>query len=185
MMTWEQIQEANKQIKTIDIKGKDYAVVNERIKAFRMIHPNGRIETEREYLIGDIGSRTVGFVCRVYDAEGNLLGNGHAEEHEASTFINKTSFIENCESSSVGRALAIGCALGVDTSIASAEEVQNAIANQEEPLITEGQMNVLLKMYQGENLDKLLQKNKLESLDKMTKSKASELISKLKEKRNA
>lgn len=183
MTTWEQIQEANKQIKSIDIKGKEYAVVNERIKAFRMLYPSGLIQTEKEYLIGDIGKRTVGFLCKVFDQEGKLLATGHAEEHESSTFINKTSFIENAETSAVGRALGM-CGLGIDTSVASAEEVQNAIANQEEPLITEGQMNVIANTYQGKNLEKLLKANNIESLEQMTRSKASELISKLKEKRN-
>lgn len=183
MITWEQIQEANKQIKSIDIKGKEYAIVNERVKAFRMLCPNGRIETEREYLIGDIGKRTVGFICRAYDQEGNLLATGHAEEHESSTFINKTSFIENAETSATGRCMGF-LGLGIDTSIASAEEVENAIANQEEQLITDGQMKVILKTYQGENLSLLLERNNIEKLEQMTRSKASELISKLKEKRN-
>ena len=58
-----------------------------------------------------------------------LLGTGTAYEKENSTFINKTSYIENCETSAVGRALAM-CGIGIDTSIASAEEVQNAINNQ-------------------------------------------------------
>ena len=55
--------------------------------------------------------------------------NGYAQEKESSSFINKTSFIENCETSAVGRALGM-CGFGIDTSIASYEEVQNAINNQ-------------------------------------------------------
>lgn len=58
-----------------------------------------------------------------------VLGTGTAYEKEGSTFINKTSYIENCETSAVGRALGMA-GFGIDTSIASAEEVQNAIANQ-------------------------------------------------------
>ena len=42
-MTFEQLQKANETIKTTDIKGKDYAEVNQRIKAFRMIYPEGFI----------------------------------------------------------------------------------------------------------------------------------------------
>ena len=37
---------ANETIKTTDIKGKDYAEVNQRIKAFRMVYPQGTIETK-------------------------------------------------------------------------------------------------------------------------------------------
>ena len=39
------IEKANKTIKTTDIKGKEYAEVNQRIKAFRMIYPQGAIKT--------------------------------------------------------------------------------------------------------------------------------------------
>ena len=67
----------------------------------------------------------------VSDEEGKILATGMAQEKENSSFINKTSFIENCETSSVGRALGM-CGLGVDMSIASALEVTNAINNQNE-----------------------------------------------------
>ena len=67
----------------------------------------------------------------VSDENGNILGVGHAYEKEGSSYINKTSFIENCETSAVGRALGM-CGIGVDTSIASADEVANAIVQQSE-----------------------------------------------------
>lgn len=126
MASFEQIQKANEQIKTTDIKGKDYAEVNQRIKAFRMIYPDGSIEPE----IISIENGTVIMKCTVSDAEGNILSIGHAYEKENSTFINKTSYIENCETSAVGRALGLA-GFGIDTSVASAEEVENAIAQQE------------------------------------------------------
>ena len=46
MIKFEDIQKANETIKTTDIKGKDYAEVNQRIKAFRMVYPDGFIDTE-------------------------------------------------------------------------------------------------------------------------------------------
>ena len=46
MFTFEQLKKANELIQTTDIKGKDYAEVNQRIKAFRSICPNGAIITE-------------------------------------------------------------------------------------------------------------------------------------------
>jgi hypothetical protein len=55
---------------------------------------------------------------------------GHAHEERASSHINKTSYVENCETSAVGRALAM-MGIGIDTSIASANEVTEAIAKQE------------------------------------------------------
>ena len=126
MATFEDIQRANEQIKTTDIKGKDYAEVNQRIKAFRMVYPEGKIISE----IISIENGTVVMKCTVLDNEGNVLSTGHAYEKENSTFINKTSYIENCETSAVGRALGIA-GFGIDTSVASAEEVENAITQQE------------------------------------------------------
>ena len=46
MIKFEDIQKANETLKTIDIKGKDYVEVNQRIKVFRMLYPAGSIETE-------------------------------------------------------------------------------------------------------------------------------------------
>ena len=71
------------------------------------------------------------FRATVCDENMQILGTGTAYEKETSSFINKTSYIENCETSAVGRALGM-CGFGIDTSIASAEEVQNAIKNQGE-----------------------------------------------------
>lgn len=117
---------ANETIKTTDIKGKDYAEVNQRIKAFRMVYPQGTIQTQ---MINNENGVCI-FQARVYDESNKLLGTGTAYEKEDSSFINKTSYIENCETSAVGRALGM-CGFGIDVSVASAEEVQNAIQNQE------------------------------------------------------
>ena len=71
------------------------------------------------------------FRATAWDETNTLLATGHAYEKENSTFINKTSYIENCETSAVGRALGM-CGIGIDVSVASYEEVSNAIAQQEE-----------------------------------------------------
>lgn len=117
---------ANETIKTTDIKGKDYAEVNQRIKAFRMVYPQGTIQTQ---MLSNENGVCI-FHARIYDDKNNLLGTGTAYEKEDSSFINKTSYIENCETSAVGRALGM-CGFGIDVSVASAEEVQNAMQNQE------------------------------------------------------
>lgn len=137
-MTFTEIQEANKQINTMPItrKNKDtgeiitrqYAEVNERIKAFRFLYPNGSIETD---LLSNADGVCI-FRAIIKDDAGKVLGTGTAYEKESNGYINKTSYIENCETSAVGRALGM-CGLGIDTSIASYEEVSNAIAQQEEP----------------------------------------------------
>lgn len=129
-MLFEDLQKANATIKTTNIKGKEYAEVNQRIKAFRMVYPDGFITTS---LIDNtdgvcVFRAEVGYI----DADGNvkLLASGTAYERENSSQINKTSYIENCETSAIGRALGIA-GFGIDTSVASAEEVSNAIAQQE------------------------------------------------------
>ena len=126
-MKYEQIKQANEAILTTDIQGKPYAEVNQRIKAFRMCYPDGLILTE---MLSNEGGVAV-FRATAFDkAGGAMLATGHAYEKEGSTFINRTSYIENCETSAVGRCLGL-CGFGIDTSVASAEEVQNAMANQD------------------------------------------------------
>lgn len=128
MITFEQIQKANEGLKAIDVKGKRYVMVNEKVKAFRQLYPEGFLRT-------DILSLENGVVVMQskagYYENGNekILGTGLAFERQDSSFINKTSYIENCETSSIGRALSF-LYLGADDSIASAEELANAIKNQ-------------------------------------------------------
>lgn len=155
-ITFKDIQEANDTIKTTNIKGKEYAEVNQRIKAFRMIYPTGIIETEM--LSNDNGVCI--FKAMVGYREGTelyKLATGTAYEKEDSTFINKTSYIENCETSAVGRALGM-CGFGIDTSVASAEEVQNAIQNQV-TITTEEEARALeltFGKYKGETIGELV-----------------------------
>ena len=111
-------------MKTINIKGKEYVEVNERIKHLRENYKNSSILT---YLISDEGGKCT-FKAEVL-VDGECVATGHAYEVEGSTFINKTSYIENCETSAVGRALG-NFGIGIDTSVASADEVVNAINNQ-------------------------------------------------------
>ena len=177
-ITFDEIQKANESIKTTDIKGKEYADVNQRIKAFRMIYPTGTIQTK---MISNENGICI-FEAMIADENGKLLATGTAYEKENSTFINKTSYIENCETSAVGRALGM-CGFGIDTSVASYEEVSNAIANQnkeapkEEVLQTASpkQISILLQAYKGDNLTKLLEKNGITRIEDMPIQKASEL----------
>ena len=124
-ITYEQLVKVNETINKVDIKGKSYAQVNDRVKAFRQLCPNGTIETE----ILSMENGVVTMKAIVSDEEGRVLGTGLAQEKESSSFINKTSYIENCETSAVGRALGF-IGIGVDGSMCSAEELVNAINNQ-------------------------------------------------------
>lgn len=125
-MKWEDIERVNKKLATVDVKGKKYVQVNERVKAFREICPNGSITTE---LVKFSEGRCI-IKATVTDENGRVLGTGYAEEKENSTMINKTSFLENCETSAIGRAIGTATAIGIDGSMASAEEVATAILNQ-------------------------------------------------------
>lgn len=117
--------EQKKKFKTVNIKGKEYVEVNERVKYFREKYVGWRIETE---LISNNDGVCV-FKAIVKNDTGEIVSTGHAFEKESSSFINKTSYIENCETSAVGRALGF-LGIGIDTSIASSEEVTNAVNNQ-------------------------------------------------------
>ena len=125
MLKYTDIQKVNAEISGIEVKGKSYAMVNSRIDAFRKICPNGSISTD----IIALENGVVTMKATVCDEDGKVLGTGFAQEKETSSYINKTSFIENCETSAVGRALGM-CGIGVADSIASAEELVNAISNQ-------------------------------------------------------
>ena len=111
-ITFEQIQKANETIKTTPVQGKEYAEVNQRIKAFRQVYPTGWINTV--LLSNENGVCVFGASVGFYAEDGTCrtLGTGTAYEKENSSFINKTSYIENCETSAVGRALGM-CGFGI------------------------------------------------------------------------
>lgn len=125
-LTWEEIETINKTMTGLDIKGKNYNTVNERIIAFRKLMPNGLILPN---IISDDDGRVL-MSCEIYDENNRLLAKAHSYENENVGFINKTSYIENCETSVIGRALGL-CGFGIDNSVASAEEVDVAIQKQD------------------------------------------------------
>lgn len=174
MITYDDIKLANEQIKTTDIKGKEYAEVNQRIKAFRMCYPEGTIETE---MLSNENGICI-FRAVVKDIE-VVLGTGTAYEKEGSTFINKTSYIENCETSAVGRALGM-CGFGIDTSVASFEEVSNAIANQNKA--SRQDVDYVRQNCTPEQIDKLLAKYKVTTLDDISPQDMTKIILKLNER---
>lgn len=190
MTTFEEIKKANETIQTLSISrkdkngneiGKEYAEVNQRIKAFRMVYPMGSITTE----IVSLANGVVTMKATASTDDGYVLGTGYAQEKEGSTFINKTSFIENCETSAVGRALGM-CGFGIDTSVASAEEVQNAMANQEQKAdrkITDEQFDFIADNCSDEQINWCLNKLKKGSVNELTFKEASWFIKKFNEKK--
>ena len=123
-MTFEELKKANKLIETINLKGKEYAEVNQRVKAFRYLYPEGTILTKMEHYDGE----TVIFSATAYN-RADVLSKGTAWEKFGTSNVNRFSALENAETSAVGRCLGF-LGLGIDTSIASAEEIQNAELNE-------------------------------------------------------
>lgn len=180
-ITFEDLQKANELIKTMDIKRKNketgeyetkkYAQVNERIKAFRSVYPTGFITTDIIYQCDDlvIVKATAGYYEQMKpkdlpglctEMQQVILATGTAYEREGSSFINNTSYIENAETSAIGRCMAM-CGFGIDSSIASVEEVNNVKAQDEK---NNKLVEMELKEHQKleEELDRLIALNNID-----------------------
>ena len=130
-------------MKTVNIKGKEYITVNERLIHFRKeaAYKGWRIIEDLISLDDKEGV----FKATILDPDCNEMVSAHAQEYRDSSYINKTSFLENGFTSALGRALGY-LGIGLDTSIASADEVGNAVANQDnKSWLTENQLNATLK----------------------------------------
>jgi len=108
----------------VNIHGKQYKTVAERVSEFRAEY---KLEYAIRSEIIDAG-QNVQMKASIVDKEGFEVATGFAEEVRGSTNINKTSALENCETSAIGRALA---AFGLGgTEYATANEVTDAIIQQ-------------------------------------------------------
>ena len=119
------------ELETIDIKGRSYTTVDSRVEFFREKYPSWSIESDYPILDLDKGV----CVCRavVKDENGKIVADGYAHEWQSKpgSMVNKTSYIENAQTSAVGRALGF-IGIGIKgMGIATAEEVQLAIDHQE------------------------------------------------------
>jgi len=109
----------------VQIHGKEYHTVAERVAAFRESGAGLGLTIETQLIAQD--DEKVIMKALILDGE-TLLSTGYAEEVRDSSNINKTSALENAETSAVGRALAFFGLAG--TEIASADEVAGAISQQ-------------------------------------------------------
>ena len=110
----------------VNIHGKEYKTVAKRVQEFRETetYKGWSIMTE----IVKIDDDQCVMKASVISPESKIIATGHGCEFKASSQINKTSYVENCETSAIGRALAC---LGLGgTEFASANEVANAIHQQ-------------------------------------------------------
>lgn len=125
---YERIVEVNNGVTYTNVKGKNYAEVSQKVQAFRNLIPGGFITSE--IIKFDPGVVYMKAEAGYYEnGQKVVLSTGHAFERQDASNVNKTSFIENCETSAVGRALAF-IGIGSESSIASVEELTQAIATQ-------------------------------------------------------
>lgn len=122
------------QSKAVDIQGKQYVLVKDRVLAFNTDYPNGGIETD---LVSQPESDRIVIKATVTPncAEPQRVFTGYSQAVVGEGYINKTAALENCETSAVGRALAM-MGIGVFDSIASVDEMGKAIAQQRTPVKT-------------------------------------------------
>lgn len=109
----------------VSIHGKSYETVALRVQKLRAAHADWQIQTS----IIHRDAECVVMKAVLADANGNVLGTGHAEEYRDSSQINRTSALENAETSAIGRALAAAGYGG--TEFASADELKRAIVDKQ------------------------------------------------------
>lgn len=178
-ITYDQIAKASSTIKTTNIKGKEYADVAQRIKAFRMVYPTGFILTN--IISNEDGVCVVQAQVGHYDDNGNplMLATGDAYEEKNSSYINKTSYIENASTSAIGRALG-ACGFGIDTSVCSAEELNNALdsqaANEQKKAQKATQKQIELITELVPDLDKMCAYYKVKDVSELSAEDASKII---------
>ena len=112
-------------IKTTKIGKKDYVEVDERIRLFWELHPTWSIITEMIYNCEE--NLVCIFKATIIDDNKEWRATGHAREFQADkkSMVNKTSHLENCETSAIGRACGVKGII-TEYGLASANEVRNA-----------------------------------------------------------
>lgn len=105
-------------MKTIDIRGKSYVTVNERLKEFRNTFKDYSLVSE----IIELGADFCTMKSTIIDDKGIVRATGYAREVIAKSPINKFAFVENCETSAMGRALG-NFGIGIDEAVCTADEL--------------------------------------------------------------
>jgi hypothetical protein len=149
----------------VDIKGKKYSTVATRVQCFRQYFADWSI-INTPFGIEDAWVRVK---CEISDPDGRVIASDMAEENRSQGPINKTSALENCTTSAIGRALAAFGLHGGE--YASAGEVSNAIAAQTEETAKDGEKkmgwtkselkaashDISSQIHAAENMDELQQ----------------------------
>lgn len=161
-MDYQKLQEVNERLKPIIIErtdkktgktiSKDYNTVDQRIQGFRELFPNGSIQTEIiRHEMETVNGKSAGVVlmkATAFDDDGKIIATGHALEKESASYINATSYIENCETSAIGRCLGV-IGIGLTEMLASAEEIKGQIDAEEKRSddTTNGMYDELKELY--------------------------------------
>ena len=134
------------------IHNKEYYTVAERIHLL-----NGLLgKQEKEYSLNteliswENGVVIMKATLTIITGESVLTYTGHAYEVEGSSQINKTSALENAETSAIGRALS-AAGYGGGDEYASANEVENAIHKQK-PMMTNLQKKKIYELIKSHHL---------------------------------
>ena len=120
-------------MKKIQIKGKDYVPVNERVIHFRQNFGDKKTPfgLNTHVVQWDVDNKQIIIQAVITDQADRVVGSGIAHEwqDDPNSFVNSTSYVENCETSAIGRALA-SIGIGVEDAYASANEVEGAVSRQ-------------------------------------------------------
>lgn len=171
--------------RTVNIHGKEYEIVASRVERFLKENKGFAIRTK----IIEADETHVVMKAAIYTPEGFIVATGHADERRDASMINKTSALENCETSAIGRALACFGYNGGE--FASADEVANAISQQGQNLpplkakATEKQVKYLYTLAKNAGIHdadkakaRIMEDAGVEDMNDLTPQKASELIEK-------
>ena len=124
----ELVAELNKSHGVTQRGGKQYTEVAKRVEAFRMTF-GGDYGIDTEILHND--GKTVIVKATILDQNGFVVGSGLAEEIRGSSNITKTSAVEVCETSAIGRALA---SLGLHGGQYASANEMDAVGRKEQAL---------------------------------------------------
>ena len=115
------------------IKGKPYVQVNERVKHLRENYgdKDEMFGIKTKVVKWNEEKNEIIVQAWITDQTGRVVGSGiaHERQDDPNSFVNATSYVENCETSAIGRALA-AFGIGIEDAYASADEVQGAIKKQ-------------------------------------------------------
>jgi hypothetical protein len=169
--------------KAITIKGKEYVQVSDRILYFNEVYPKGMIETD---LVSEPGDERV-IIKATITPEVNVPRQftGYSQAVWGDGYINKTSALENAETSAVGRALAM-LGIGVIESVASSDEIQKADYASAASMyqVTEIKKLFALLKITPEVQTQILSKANAKKVEDLSTSRADFLIKSLRERRD-